>query len=313
MLLAACMFPPESALDGEIPKAAPLDAIFSNTVRYEEPVLNVYDVSAGKIVKMGIEEYVAGVVLAEMPVSYDFEALKAQAVAARSYALNKCSLYSGTGCQKHETADVCTSSGCCQGFSLGEGIELARRAAKDTRGEICALDGEPIFAMYHASAGGHTEDAENVYAEAFSYLRGVWSRGEEAYPQYSAVTEYTFEQLQSAFKADADVILSSDIPLEDQFEILARADTGRVSSVRVGLAQMDGSKFRRRLSLRSANFTMHFFDGGIAFKTIGFGHGVGMSQTGADAMAKNGSTYKDILNWYYTGVELITLPYAQII
>ncbi len=305
------MFPPKSGLDGGEAKPASPDAIFSSAVRHEEPTLNVYDVSAGETVEMGIEEYVAGVVLAEMPVTYDFEALKAQAVAARSYALNKCALYSGEGCQKHDSADVCTSSGCCQGFAGGDGIEIARRAAEDTRGEVCAFGGQPIFAMYHASSGGHTEDAENVYAEAFSYLRGVQSRGEETYPQYSAVTEYTFEQLQNAFAANPGVILSKDIPLADQFEILSRGDTGRVTSVRVGLALMSGSQFRRSLSLKSANFSMEFLNDCIAFKTVGFGHGVGMSQTGADAMAKKGSTYSDILKWYYSGVELMTLPYAR--
>ena len=268
---------------------------------------------------MPLEEYVAGVVAAEMPADFAPEALKAQAVAARTYAVQKSRLFSGEGCARRPEADVCTSSGCCQGClsaarareALGSGADsalaAAALAAASTEGEVVVFRGHPIRAMYHASAGGRTEDAENVYASALAYLRGVNSPGEEAYAQYSAETTRTVSQLKDAFLCNDDVVILDGLTLEEQFEILSRSDSGRVTSIRVGLTAMSGTDFRRALSLRSANFSMTFGDDSIRFSTLGFGHGVGMSQTGADAMARRGSDYAEILRWYYTDVEIARL------
>ena len=278
-----------------------------------EARLNVYDAALGETVSIPLEAYVAGVVAAEMPASFDPEALKAQAVAARTYAVQKSARFSGEGCARHPGADVCTSSGCCQGYVSPEraddsrALAAASLAAACTRGEVLVFRGRPIRAMYHASAGGHTEDAENVYASALAYLRGVASPGEEAYAQFSAETTRTLSQLREAFAGDENVALLDTLPLEDQLEILSRSASGRVTGIRVGLTAMTGTAFRRALSLRSANFTMSFAEDSVRFSTVGYGHGVGMSQTGADAMARGGSDYEEILKWYYTGVELARL------
>lgn len=301
MVLIPFLFPAEDEAPGSV-RAAPAE------IR-----LNVFDAAMGETVSIPLEEYVAGVVAAEMPASFAPEALKAQAVAARTYAVQKSALFSGDGCARCPGADVCTSSGCCQGYlnpARADGdraLAAASLAAACTRGEVLVFRGRPIRAMYHACAGGHTEDAENVYASALAYLRGVDSPGEEAYAQYSAETTRTLSQLRDAFADDGNVAILDELPLEDQFEILSRSASGRVTNIRVGLTAMTGTAFRRALSLKSANFSMAFGEDSIRFFTLGYGHGVGMSQTGADAMARAGSDYAEILNWYYTGVELARL------
>lgn len=284
-----------------------------------EILLNVFDTYTGETVSIPIEEYVAGVVAAEMPADYAPEALKAQAVAARTYAVQKSRFFSGEGCARHPEADVCASSACCQGYlsaqrareTLGESADRALAAASlaaaSTQGEVLVFRGHPIRALYHACAGGHTEDAENVYASALAYLRGVESPGEEQYAQFSADTTRTLSQLRDAFAGDENVFISPSVPLEEQFEILSRSAAGRVTGIRVGLTAMTGTDFRKALSLKSANFTMTFGADSIRFSTIGSGHGVGMSQTGADAMAGIGNDYEQILNWYYTDVEIADL------
>ena len=164
--------------------------------------------------------------------------------------------------------------------------------------------GHLIRALYHACAGGHTENAENVYSSAIAYLRGVSSPGEEEYPQYSYTTESPMAAIQEALADREDVLLLDELAPEDQLEVIERSETGRVTRIRVGLTALTGTEFRRALGLRSTNFEMEFSGKTVIFRTIGYGHGVGMSQTGADAMAARGAGYEEILAWYYTGAEL---------
>ena len=267
-----------------------------------EITLNVFDESTGKIVCMPIERYVSGVVQAEMPLSYHPEALKAQAIAARTYAIQKSRYFSSEGCARHPEADICTLFSCCQGYK--EATSASMNAAEDTKGKILIFREHPIRAMYHACAGGHTEDAENVFVSAIAYLRGVASPGEEKYPQYTAAVTLTLTQLREAFRENDEVLLLDTLPLSDQIEILSLSASGRVTEIRVGLTAMSGNEFRRALGLKSAAFKMDFLSDAIRFTTYGSGHGVGMSQTGADAMARAGSDCEEILKWYFTGVEI---------
>ena len=311
-LLCAFVYP----LSGQEPgsEKSALPPLFFKTQAPESSLkLNVYDTADKEIVEMNLEDYVAGVILSEVPSSFDSEALKAQAVAARTFAVFKSALYSGEGCVRHPGADVCTYSGCCQGFSDSSAFpdrdraKEAVQAAQETDGVIAVFRGAPIRALYHSSAGGHTENAENVYSEALAYLRGVPSPGEEAYKQFSDSITMTFDEIQKALSVRSDILLSPSVPLSDLFEVLERSETKRVLTVRVGLTPLSGNDLRRLLSLKSANFEMEFQDDSITFHTRGYGHGVGMSQTGADAMAKDGKSYEEILKWYYTGIELISV------
>lgn len=275
----------------------------------ENPVtVDVYLNEEDKIRSIPLEEYVAGVVAAEMPMKYQAEALNAQAVAARSYAFFKSKWYSGEGCLSHPGADVCSSPGCCQGYIRPDEnvYKNAINAAKETENLIVTFRNHPIRALYHACSGGHTENAENVYKEALAYLRGVPSPGEEDYMRYENSVKMHITELEEAFLEDENVVFLMDFPISEQLEILSASDTGRVKDVRIGLNVISGKEVRKRLNLDSLIFSMEFDDeyNFVTFNTRGYGHGVGMSQAGAEAMAKNGNTYDQILTHYYSGVSV---------
>lgn len=276
-----------------------------------EITVDVYLMEEEKIRTVPLEEYVAGVVAAEMPMNYQREALNAQAVAARSYALFKSKWYSGEGCLSHPGADVCSSPGCCQGYRPPdeETYKNAIKAAKETENLIVTFRNHPIRALYHACSGGHTENAENVYTEALAYLRGIPSPGEEGHSRYENRVEMHISELAEAFLENENVEFFTDYPLSRQMEILSKTDTGRVKEVRIGLYRMTGNEFRRMLTLDSLNFQMEFDDekAMVAFITKGYGHGVGMSQAGAEAMAQKGKAFGEILMHYYSGVSIQNL------
>lgn len=307
LVLCACFFPA---------RTSGTEAAGERAEEGSGAYVTVYDVSAERLERVPLEAYVGGVVAAEMPSEYHEEALKAQAVAARTFALFKSPVNGGGGCVRHPGADVCSSASCCQGYltevqareRLGmraeAAMEAGRRAAEATAGEVLMFRGHLIRAMYHACAGGYTENAENVYSSAIAYLRSVASPGEEEYPQYSDTTEIPMAAIQEALADWEDVLLLDELDPEDQLEVIGRSETGRVTQIRVGLTALTGTEFRRALGLRSTNFEMEFSGKTVIFKTIGYGHGVGMSQTGADAMAARGARYDEILAWYYTGAEL---------
>jgi len=256
----------------------------------------------GKIIPMELEEYVVGVVAAEMPALYHLEALKAQAVAARTRAA------SGR-CRKHKDADICTDSACCQGYlaeaerqtrwgaDAFEMNERVRQAVASTEGLVILYDGVPIEVLYHAISGGYTEDVEEVYAVALPYLRGVNSPGEESARGYSAEQLFSKKEIVDAFPDAAE---NGKI----QLEILARSESGRVTVIRVGSLTLSGRAFRAALSLRSTNFELSAREDQIVIAQTGYGHGVGMSQAGADAMATGGADYQAILSHYYTGITI---------
>jgi len=306
MVLCAFLFPEKTGADS--PSVSEGASYRAQTI-WEDQKIKVYLTGENRIREIPLEEYTAGVVAAEMPDSYEKEALRAQAVAARTFALFKSKMYSGEGCLSHKGADVYSSSGCCQGYTEPDKKQNsgAIKASEDTKGVIALFNAHPIRALYHASSGGHTENAENVYSQALAYLRGVPSPGEEAYSRFRTEQKMTISDLRNAFSENPDVIFLDTIPLFDQIEILSRSETGRVTEVRVGLTGMSGSDFRRALGLKSALFDMDFPENDVVFTSTGYGHGVGMSQTGANAMAKNGGSYEEILTHYYTDIEISTL------
>ena len=273
--------------------------------------VNVY--VDGGITEMKLEEYLIGVVAAEMPASYDVEALKAQAVAARTYTLYK---QNHGGCSAHTGADICTDSTHCQAYMTADemskiwgseaenNLKKITEAVSSTMGEVLLYDGEEIQVFYHACAGGMTEDCENVYSQALPYLVSVDSVGEEDYSQYYGEVTVSFDEFKAAMSAFSPSIKINDVAtcIGD----IVRYDSGRVESIRIGNETFTGREIRGVFSLDSANFTIDI-DGDVTFETIGFGHGVGMSQTGANAMAQDGADYKDILTHYYTGVTITDL------
>lgn len=266
----------------------------------------------GKIVPMGLEDYVLGVVAAEMPASFEPEALKAQAVAARTFAVRRV-LYGG--CSQYPGADVCDQSSHCQAYCTLEEMKdkwkngfdtyYARieQAVAETAGKIVTYRGEPILMLYHASSAGFTESVENVFSQSLPYLRSVPSPDGEV-TDLEKKEEYGRAWFCEAVnKAWPKAGLSAE-SLEKQVSVASRFQSGRADAVKLGGATVEATELRKLIGLRSTNFTVSYTQSSIVFTTEGNGHGVGMSQYGAQALAKQGKNYMEILKYYYTGVEV---------
>ena len=270
------------------------------------------DVLFGEEVRsLSLRDYLLGVVAAEMPASFRLEALEAQAVAARTDTL-----YRMLVSHPHPEAACCTDPGCCKAWCSQE--ELRERWGGDydrwfsrieeavdaTDGEILVYEGEPIFAAFHAASDGYTEDSENVWLAALPYLRSVDTRETEAeVPGFRRSVLFTGEELAGRIREQVPDAELSGEP-EDWLTLVQRSPSGRLLSLRVGGVTLSGSAFRSLLGLRSANVTWQEEGDGLRFETTGFGHGVGLSQYGAEAMAEAGSAWEEILLHYYTGAVL---------
>ena len=262
----------------------------------------------------GVEErelqaYLTGVVAAEMPAAFPEEALKAQAVAARSYA------FYCAASHKHADADVCTDPGCCQAWLDEDALRQRwggdyeanagriRQAVEATTGESLRYQGEPVFAAFHSSSAGATEDCSAVWGPE-PYLISVSS------PETEGDVPGYVSTLRCAPLDFRDVILSAypeadfSGPAERWIGALSRDASGRVESLTLGVVAIRGTELRRLFSLRSTAFTLDYRDGSFLFTVTGFGHGVGMSQYGAKVMAQDGADYTQILAHYYPGTTL---------
>ncbi len=265
----------------------------------------------GEIEEVELEKYLCNVVSAEMPASYELEALKAQAVVARTYTLYKVKN------KKHENADICDTSTCCQAWVTKE-ERLARweenlresnwqkieQCVNETKGKIITYQNEPINAFFHANSGGTTELPVNVWGgSGFPYLQVVQTAGEEGYSQYASEVELSNEELIEKLKTKyQDIQINFQDP--EDIKILEHTDSNRVKTVKFGNHEISGVETRSIFGLKSTNFEMVKEANKIKFTVKGYGHGVGMSQTGADTMAKQGSNYEEIINHFYIGIEI---------
>ncbi len=264
------------------------------------------------VLEMDLGTYLAGVVRAEMPASFEPEALKAQAVAARTYTLYKLQ----TGGNHGESADVCTDHTCCQAYldeesaraNWGESADACEAkveaAVRDTDGEAILYGGVPILAVFHSSSAGLTRAAGEVWVNDLPYLQPVSSpESGDRVPNYYSRMEFTAEELKARLQAafpEADLSGGMETWLKDP----AADGAGSVSTVSVGGVRAKGTQVRAALGLRSACFTWEVQDGEMVFFVTGYGHGVGLSQYGAAAMAAAGADYREILTHYYTGVTV---------
>ena len=267
----------------------------------------------GEIEELPLDTYLLGVVSAEMPANFEQEALNAQALVARTYTI-----YSIVHNQdKHGEADICDDSNCCQAWISKEDRmarwEEAEResnwrkievAVNTTAGRIITYNGEVIDAFFHSNSGGTTEAPVNVWGGTnYPYLQSVETAGEDAYSQYSSEVVLTKEELQNKILAKhSDFTI--DYNQTDCIQILEYTESGRVKTIKIGNLNLSGVEVRSTLGLKSANFEITIDGDNIKFAVKGYGHGVGMSQTGADSMAKSGSNYEEIVKHFYTGVEI---------
>ena len=261
---------------------------------------------------MTMEDYLMGVTAAEMPASFAEEALKAQAVAARTYTLYKLT----SGGNHGDTADICTDSTCCQAYisqeaarsSWGEQAdaleEKIRTAVTDTDGEAILYGGVPILAVFHSSSAGLTRAAGQVWQNDLPYLQPVDSpEASASIPNYYSRVDFSPETIREKLLAR---IPAADLAGDQKtwLKNAVRDSAGSVETVEVGGVAVKGSTVRAALGLRSACFEWELQDGRFVFYVTGHGHGVGLSQYGANAMAEAGADYKTILTHYYTGVTV---------
>lgn len=268
--------------------------------------------SDGQVTEMDLNQYLWGVVAAEMPASFSQEALKAQAVAARTYTLYKIQ----SGGNHGDTADICTDSTCCQAYiseeqarnNWGKNADAYERKIEEavtaTDGQAILYGGVPILAVFHSSSAGLTRTAGEVWQNDLPYLQAVESpEPGDSIPNYYSRVEFTAEEFRNAFAAaypEADLSGDPSTWLKDAVVDSA----GSVSTVRVGGVTVKGSTLRSILGLRSACFEWEVQDGKLVFFVTGYGHGVGLSQYGANQMAADGADYREILTHYYTGVTV---------
>ena len=276
--------------------------------------IKLFHSGSGQIEELPIDEYLYGVVSSEMPANFEIEALKAQAIVARTYTIYQIMNNSG----KHPGADICDNSSCCQAW-ISKDERLSKWAPEEaesnwnkivdavnsTSGKIITYQNKPINAFFHSNSGGKTESSLNIWGGIdYPYLKSVETAGEEGYTQYSSEAKFTKEELLNKLKEkyeDCEI----DYSQENCIQILEYTTSGRVKTIKFGNKEIAGTEARTILGLRSTNFTFTISGDEIIFSVIGYGHGVGMSQTGADALAKSGSNCEEIIKHFYTDVEIV--------
>ena len=264
-----------------------------------------------EIEEVKIDDYLCNVVSAEMPADYELEALKAQAIVARTYTIYKVQN------KKHENADICDDSTCCQAWvskenrlerweetKREENWNKIQQCVNETKGKIITYNNQPINAFFHANSGGTTELPVNVWGgSGLPYLQVVQTAGEEGYTQYSSEVDLTQEELINKLKTKYEDI-QIDFNNDEDVKIIEHTDSNRVKSVKFGNHELSGVETRTLLGLKSTNFEIKKENNQIKFLVKGYGHGVGMSQTGANTMAKQGNNCEEIIKHFYVGIEI---------
>lgn len=278
------------------------------TASIETPTsFRIKNTSTQQVNSIPLEEFVLGAVCSEMPATFHLEALKAQAVSARTWAL-----YQHLWQREHpdkalDGADFQADPSNWKGYvtmeqaqgRFGEKFEewwaVLKQAVEETRGQILCYEGKPIAAAYHAISAGTTEAAEYVWGAALPYLQAVESKGDQLSPGYEESVAFKKEELAKRLSVSED---------ELWLEILQRSPSGYVTKIHTGAKEISGVEFRSLLGLRSSCFTVAYEENYITITTRGYGHGAGLSQYGADFMARQGSDYREILAHYYQNTDL---------
>lgn len=261
-----------------------------------------------EVIELPFEDYLKGVLIGEVPMTYEIEALKAQAIVARTYTLYRMK----TNPNRHENADMCDDINCCQAYQTkeyafaswddeveNEKWEKLETAVETTKGRVITYEGELISAFFHANSGGQTENIKYVWGDQeVPYLQSVKGNEKDVLQDVRSFTKKEFAKLiEEKVKDYAEK--------NDSIEILDYTGSGRVNTLKIGEVVMKATDLRKMIGIRSTNFRIEKAeDGTLTFYTIGYGHGVGMSQEGANAMATDGATCEEIIKHYYTGVDV---------
>lgn len=270
----------------------------------KEPiVIRLLDESTNEITNINLEDYIIGVVAAEMPASFELEALKAQAVAARTFAMYKketrnldYDLIKGVKDQAYKDNKTLLAQWKVNFFTNYLKI---RQAVEETQGQVLTYNGEVINAFYFSMSNGYTENCELVFAQDLPYLNSVSSKWDnESLNNYSYTITFSKEDFCSSLGITCDRVEIQDI---------TRSDSNRVLTITINNQTFKGTEMRSKLGLRSTDFDIVINESGVTITTRGYGHGVGMSQYGANGMAKEGYSYEEIVKYYYQNTEITNL------
>ncbi|MBQ2752865.1 MAG: stage II sporulation protein D [Firmicutes bacterium] len=270
--------------------------------RQAEKIVEATDVKEDGYNFDELEDYVKGVVAAEMPAQFNDEALKAQAVCARTYAIHYMEENDSNEIPYDIYQAYCTVNDMREkwGNDFEKYYSKISSAVEVTRGQIMIYDNEPVLAVFHSMSAGKTENSENIWGGKIDYLKSVDSSFDESSPGFIGEKSFSTEKVKSILKQkDNDIVFAGELLI-----ITERTEAGYVRNVKAGNKNYTGKQIREMFGLRSANFDISYNGDNIVFTTKGYGHGAGLSQYGANHMAEGGSTYIEILKHYYTGVEL---------
>ncbi|GIP63649.1 stage II sporulation protein D [Virgibacillus pantothenticus] len=260
-----------------------------------------------KVEGIPLEEYVVGVVASEMPADFEPEALKAQSLAARTYIVNQ-KLHGGSAKKDSDVTDtvqhqVYKDEGQLQkqwGSDFDWKMKKVKEAVSETKGEVLTYKDAPITPAFFSTSNGYTENSEDYWENKLPYLRSVKSPWDEESPKFLDQKTFSLQQLEETLEVD----LPNQFPLPVN---ITRTDSNRVEELQLAKHAFSGRKIREKLELRSSDFTIEQKNNHFIFTTKGFGHGIGMSQYGANGMAKEGKTYQDIVQYYYQDVKISTI------
>lgn len=269
----------------------------------EPIIIRLLDESTNEITNINLEDYIIGVVAAEMPASFELEALKAQAVAARTFAMYKketrnldYDLIKGVKDQAYKDNKTLLAQWKVNFFTNYLKI---RQAVEETQGQVLTYNGEVINAFYFSMSNGYTENCELVFAQDLPYLNSVSSKWDnESLNNYSYTINFFKEDFCSSLGITCDSVEIQDI---------TRSDSNRVLTITINNQTFKGTEMRSKLGLRSTDFDIVINESGVTITTRGYGHGVGMSQYGANGMAKEGYSYEEIVKYYYQNTEITNL------
>jgi len=285
-----------------------------------ESTVKVFITAENRVEEVELEEYIVSVVSSEMPVSFEPEALKAQAIAARTFLASR----KVKPCEQSIGGEVCDTVHCQVYMSKESRIkkwtdgnvdgeanwEKIREAVQATEGKVLSYDGELVmYPQFFSTSSGMTERAVDVFSNDIPYLVSAESTGEEIAPKFNSESTKSIDEFISIINSkysEANLTLDN---AKSEVEIISRSEAGGIKEIRVGATKIKGTDFRMLLGLNSTNFEFEITDGEIKFTSKGYGHGVGMSQWGANVMAKEGKEYDYILKHYYTGVDIVDLEF----
>ncbi|MGE4282601.1 MAG: stage II sporulation protein D [Clostridia bacterium] len=284
-------------------------------------MIKVYIDESETVVEMDFNEYLKGVVAAEMPASFHIEALKAQAIASRTYFLHRLinSRKNNITILEHHGADICTNAAHCKAW-IGKDAAMEKwgllsaqqywdkisKAVDETSNIIVTYQNEPIDAVFHSTSSGRTENSEEVWSNVIPYLRSVISDGEEMSPKYISTVEVPASDFKNSLKnVSPQIVFKKDVKV--WIEETEKTEGGMVRNIRIGGCNFRGTEIRSIFGLNSANFTIDIDNYQVVFNVKGNGHGVGMSQYGANYLAGQEKAYEEILKHYYKDVEVVEM------